>query len=274
MATEFVAFQPPPGDVLKDYDRSLPSDQQPSTIYTTFKEAMSVREAVFVEQQGVPLEKELDDDDARSFHWVVYASVGNTASPTTLTPKKITEDGDAQRRKSESTATRVPVGTIRLVPPPHAPHPLLGAGSEHRRVSITVDGDNSTRSDSPHPPSHSEPFVKLGRLAILPPYRGLGLSRLLISTALTWSRAHSSSILPPLAPTDIEAAKLDGGREDFIPWRGLVLVDAQRELQGLWEGAGFTRDEGMGEWVEEGIEHLGLWRRVDVAGLGGKVPLC
>ena len=255
MATEFVAFQPPPGDTLSSYDRTQPHDAQPSTVPKTFREAMEVREDVFVKEQNVPLENELDEDDPRSFHWVVYASVGNTAapSPSALRPVDATNT-DEERRGSESTATRVPVGTIRLVPPPHKAH------AEHTGHD-GVDADNSPKEYNED--WRNEPYIKLGRLAVLKPYRRLGLSKLLINSATTWATDHEYDIQPPKSPAEIEAAKQEGKAEE-LPWKGLVLVHAQTQVRRLWENAGFALDPKMGTWMEEGIEHIGLWKRLAV----------
>ena len=42
------------------------------------------------------------------------------------------------------------------------------------------------------------------------------------------------------------------------------MVHAQKQVQGFWEKYGFKVDEGMGTWDEEGIEHVGMWRRIAV----------
>ena len=63
------------------------------------------------------------------------------------------------------------------------------------------------------------------------------------------------------------AMGVDGGDEvgrERGEWKGLVLVHAQKEIERFWAGLGFVRDEGMGVWWEEGIEHVGMWRRVDL----------
>ena len=58
----------------------------------------------------------------------------------------------------------------------------------------------------------------------------------------------------------------DGGggdreREDG-EWKGLVLVHAQKEIERFWVALGFVKDEAMGEWWEDGIEHVAVWKRV------------
>jgi predicted GNAT family N-acyltransferase len=260
-ATEFISFLPPPGTALDAYIHNAPHDQQPSSVPATFKEAMEVREDVYVKEQKCSLENEVDTDDARSFHWVVYASVGTTSSPSP--PINSSPTGGAkgdERRASESTASRVPVGTIRLVPPPHTPH-------THAQ-SPEPTGDPK-RSDSKTPTyvcEPKEPYIKLGRLATIAPYRGLGLSKLLYNAAVNWASQHPTEIIPPMSPAELEAYKLEGKKEpDF--WEGLVLVHAQSDVQGLWEKFGFKVDKEMGSWIEEGIEHVGLWKRLPVKGL-------
>jgi hypothetical protein len=68
MGTPFIAFIGPTN--LDGYDRKLPPSKQPGNIPKTFLDAMEVREEVFVQEQGVPLDNEFDADDARACHWV------------------------------------------------------------------------------------------------------------------------------------------------------------------------------------------------------------
>jgi predicted GNAT family N-acyltransferase len=246
MTTEFVGFLPPPGDSIAQYDRKAHFDGQPDSVPDKFREAMSVREEVFVNEQGVPLENELDEDDARSFHWITYASVGTSHTSPPVSPTKQHRGGESHSRRASkdeerrgSTANRVAVGTIRLVPPPHPHH-------------HAPDGLESSRRT----------YVKLGRLATLPPYRKLGLSKLLINSALEWARENPREIVKPVAPAEAEIAKLEG-KEVQEPWNGWVLVHAQTEVEGLWTKYGFERDLQMGTWDEEGIEHIGMWKLLD-----------
>ncbi|TID17710.1 hypothetical protein E2P81_ATG10686 [Venturia nashicola] len=264
-ATEFIAFLPPPGAALDTYDHDALHNQQPGAIPATFREAMEVREDVFVKEQKCSLFNEVDEDDSKSFHWVVYASVGTTSSPSP-TIKPIPDVKDDERRASESTASRVPVGTIRLVPPPHAPHFTPSSP----RTMPSAERAEAQRSDSKTPlpqfyQEPKEPYIKLGRLSTLAPYRGLGLSKLLFNAAVNWASEHPSEIIPPKDPAEIEALKLEGKKEPDA-WEGLVLVHAQANVQGLWEKFGFMVDTKMGTWIEEGIEHIGLWKRIPVKG--------
>lgn len=243
MSTEFISILAPPGDTIASYDRKAPPDTQPDSVPSTFLEAMSIRKEVFCDEQGVPLENELDADDPRCWHWVAYASVGNTL------------DGGRGR---DGMASRVPVGTIRLVPPPHPPHP---APDSHHAIDHTEGDTGAVRHEEQE---DEEPYIKLGRLAILSPYRKLGLSRLLVSAALSWASKNPELILPPLEPTEAEAiAQRENGKEPPV-WKGRVLVHAQESVQGLWQKLGFVKDEGMGTWDEEGIMHVGMWRVLSI----------
>lgn len=161
--SDFINQVLPPGSKIAQYDRSKQSSQQPSDVPHAFIEAMSVREEVFVKEQKVPLENELDDDDQRSFHWIAYASVGAPKSPE---PKPvdapITEDiTDAERRKS--TGSKLAIGTIRIVPWPH-PEPGL-----HHDIET---GDNTKGRETSKMYDGKEAYVKLGRLAVLKQFRG------------------------------------------------------------------------------------------------------
>ncbi|MCJ1304098.1 hypothetical protein MMC08_006910 [Hypocenomyce scalaris] len=257
MSTQFTTLLPPPGPLIATYDRLAPSSTQPPSIPPTFLEAMSIRETVFVQSQGVPLENELDADDPRSWHWVVYASVG------------VPKGGGEERKGSESG--RLPVGTLRLVPPPHPPHPE--EGSKHLIDNAedaapagagasegAMKGEN--RSTSMH--DGKEAYVKLGRLATLEEYRGLGLGHLLVNTALEWVGRHWEEVSEGSSDPVEREREMEAGEGGEGRWRGLVLVHAQVAVEGFWRGMGFVKDEGMGEWWEEGIRHVGMWRRVEV----------
>ena len=237
--SEFVDFIRPMLDRYNLYNPSKPSTDQPKNdaadpakaIPRGFIDAMIVREEVFVKEQGVPLENESDEDDRRSFHWVAYASIPVKSSGSTP---------DSEGRKTSST--KIPIGTIRLVPPPHAPHPTP-SGSSH--------GSNV----------HKETYVKLGRLAVIKEFRKAGISKLLIETALAYIREHPYDLDPRLDPASIEASK-KGAANNF---KGLVLIHSQVGVQKVWKKYGFETDESMGVWDEEGIDHVGMWKKMDVS---------
>ncbi|KAH6644853.1 hypothetical protein C7974DRAFT_430510 [Boeremia exigua] len=266
--TEFMSTLPPPKGDLDEWDRTRPWNQQPgASAPLVFKDAMSVREEVFGEQ-GVPLEAEFDDDDARSWHWVVYASVGtSSASP----PKALLARSDSgntpadDARRASATATRLPVGTIRLIPPPHGPNKY--AADPH------PDADTPAALAAAHP---AEPYVKLGRLAVLAPYRKLNLSKLLVNAVLDFAAQQPDAIYVPPSPTTRELAALQGpGAARPLSWQGLVMIHAQAPLKHMWEKHGFREelrtDAGAVEiaaephWIEEGIEHVGMWKRLKIA---------
>ncbi|OCL08549.1 hypothetical protein AOQ84DRAFT_439506 [Glonium stellatum] len=168
MSTEFLSLLPPPGAALAAYDRTKRSDDQPASIPQLFRDAMSVREVVYVDEQGVPLENELDDDDARSWHWVVYASVGTTSTTSHSSVGSGSSVGDISghnhnasreeraeedRRRSSATASRVPVGTIRLIPPPHSPNPYLAHAGESPLAQVQSPGATATATTTATTPA-------------------------------------------------------------------------------------------------------------------------
>ncbi|KAF2087051.1 hypothetical protein K490DRAFT_15570, partial [Saccharata proteae CBS 121410] len=215
---------------------------------TAFRDAMSVRERVFVEEQQVPLELEFDDDDPRSCHWVVYASVGTSSAGSS-------DGGNGAPLEPTTTAHRVAVGTIRLVPPPH-PAPE----DHHVKLDYSRGAPPSESASTPQ-----EPYVSIGRLAIIPPYRRLGLATLLLNTALDWAANHPGEVVPLARPEQVELARAEG-KEREEEWRGLVLIHAQEHLEGWYGKSGFVTDEGLGRWEEDGIPilHVGMWKRVVV----------
>lgn len=172
----------------------------------------------------------MDDDDARSWSWVIYT-----------TPQK--PGGVPNGVETGEGGESVPIGVIRLVPPPHPPHETLVNPNPNR-----PDGGEGGW-DLTH-----EPYIKLTRVAVLPMYRGLGVSRRLVEMALEWARGHAGEI-------EAAYARVAGTRKE---WSGLVMVHAQSEVEGVYTRQGFTTDKRLGRWKEEGIEHVGMVRRIDV----------
>ena len=242
--SEFVDFIVPLRDRLKLFDSSRPATDQPKNDATDparaipqgFIDAMTVRQEVFCGEQQVPMENELDEDDQRSFHWTAYASIPVKSN----SPDRKPHDNQADAGRRISASTKVPIGTIRLVPPPHHAHP-------NGKYTTDVQKDN-------------ESYVKLGRLAVIKEFRKAGISKLLIETALTFAREHPYELMPQLEPSLMEHLNHDGALLDF---KGLVLVHSQTGVQKVWKKYGFETDESMGKWDEEGIEHVGMWKRVD-----------
>lgn len=262
MATSPPTLLEPPRGLA--WERSLPpAAQLNACIPPTFRDAMVVRTAVFVQEQNIPQENEYDADDARCAHWVLYSDVSK----------------------------ETPIGTIRLVPYPHGPHPVPGG--------VYVDGElvdttspsttdpsapaahpsstpTTTQPTAPssHPTTHEaksheeeeEPYLKLGRLAVLRTARGQGHAATLIRTALAWARDHPSYFDTPSSSPPSPAAKGQGGAPGPTAqrWNGLVLCHAQVDAVKVWERNGFRVDEAMGRWWEEGIEHVGCVLRVHV----------
>ena len=255
--SDFIDRVPPLRERLRYYDRTNPPSDQPANaaadpaknVPQSFIDCMTVREEVYVQEQKVPLENELDEDDERSFHWVAYASIGSHAAP---------ENGSSGRKSS--TSTKIPIGTIRLVPPPHPPHPQ--PGSHHKADALDVNpGQEKTNVHD-----GKEPYIKLGRLAVIKEFRKAGISRLLIETALQYARDHPYDMVPQYDPSKVEAARQDASNGGVgMEWRGLVMLHAQVGVQKVWKRYGFETDESMGIWDEEGIDHVGMWRRLEVS---------
>lgn len=185
---------------------------------------MKVRMRVFVEEQHCSVTAEIDEDDPRSWQWVLFVG-----APTMSTP--------------------IPVGVIRLVPPPHPPHELL-----------THPGDAATK-DIPSYDWTSEPCIKLTRVAVVPEYRGFGLGRRLVETALAWASRHAREI----DEAAVQLAERSHWAGAPVRWHGLVLVHAQTGVEGMYERLGFETDLSLGRWDEEGIEHVDMFRRIEVA---------
>lgn len=225
---------------LDGYDRRLPFSEQSIVLPNVFRDAMVVREEVFVKEQGCSILMEADPDDARSCHWVVY-----------------------DKLPGESKATAA--GTIRMVPFPHDTHPISGSSWEFdaeaedpvmtsKPIPYTID-----RATTYH--DGKEPYLKLGRWAVRKEFRGRGLANLLVKTAFDWARRNPTYFIPPLDVLTLDQSGQTVDADRTI-WRGLVCIHAQEYVVWAWAKLGFKLDEGMGKWTEAGIPHVGMFQRL------------
>ncbi|KAK8093751.1 acyl-CoA N-acyltransferase [Apiospora hydei] len=244
MGTPFISLLEP--SKLDDYDRTKPHDQQPCPVPKVFRDAMSVREAVFVDEQRMPLEFEYDNDDPRSCHWVVYASVSKVVELEQVDP----DSGLILRPRRSETHT-LPIGTMRIVPFPHPPHPQPDGWYEDYKLD---------RATTFH--DGQEPYVKVGRLAVLPAYRGRHMAGQLWVAARRWLETHPRYFDPSVTEKGMDALNAEQASE--IPhWGGLVCAHAQEAVIKTYERWGFKVDEGMGRWYEEGVPHVGMFLRLN-----------
>ncbi|TGO23228.1 hypothetical protein BPAE_0139g00050 [Botrytis paeoniae] len=262
-ATPFIQFLGPTN--LDGYDRKFPASEQPDHIPKTFLDAMEVREAVFVQEQGVPLENEFDSDDSRACHWVIYASVNETTDP------EVTDDDGNILQRKKSRTTSQPIGTIRLVPFPHPPHPEPGS-SYHADALETAPIPDGTipppyivdRATAYH--DGVEPYIKLGRIAVIKDCRGAGISKLLAGAAISWAQQNPTFFNPSVATMGMENVGASS-TEEIPVWKGLMCVHAQEQVAPAWAKWGFKIDEKMGTWNEEGIKHVGMFQRVKMVSI-------
>lgn len=263
---------PPPGS---QQPLTLPTPESPSppTNPPFFNDALSVRLEVFVDEQNCPAEFEIDDDDARSWQWVLY----HTKSEPEPDSESESGSGSGPGPGSGPGKNAVPVGVVRLVPPPHASHEGFVAAF----APAPVDTDTGTEPPAAAAAAAAapravtaagydldhEPYIKFGRVAVLSSYRGNGLARQLMETAMGWAEKNAGVMTAAFEGVfHRERARL--GLEPAQPpaWKGLALVHAQVEVEGLYKRLGFVTDERLGRWVEEGIEHVGMWKRLHVSG--------
>ncbi|KAL8860069.1 MAG: hypothetical protein Q9178_003619 [Gyalolechia marmorata] len=230
---------PPPGPAVLSIPTSLLSSltepgltppTPPKDVPPPYLSALRVRIPVFVTEQRCSLAGELDADDARSWHWIAF-------------------DNDQ------------PVATLRLVP---VTAEVVVGGAEQEFVAMEKecvglpDKDGRDKRSEPYHGATAmwdgrEPFIKIGRMATLASHRGRGIAQRLIEESLAWAATHGADLSSPGSE----------GLENIPQWSGLVLSHAQKSVQEWWGKMGFEVDEGLGAWWEEGIEHVGMWRRVD-----------
>ncbi|EQK99142.1 hypothetical protein G6O67_005892 [Ophiocordyceps sinensis] len=257
-----VAFLEPSN--LKGFQAGGSRDAQPPSIPRLFLDAMEVRGKVFVQEQKVPQENEFDSDDSRACHWIVYAKSNHTARP--VVPNGC---GNAVQPRQSSTR-KTPVGTVRLVPFPHDPHPK--AGGSYWNGALEGEQPASDNEDATAKPlladrptsfhDGQEPYVKLGRLAVVKECRGQRLAGLLVHAALSWLKANPSYF--DEAVTEPGSEQETSAHLETPKWEGLVCAHAQEQAVGAWAKWGFHVDDAMGRWFEEGIPHIGMFQRLNI----------
>jgi predicted GNAT family N-acyltransferase len=265
---------------------------------------MAVREAVFVDEQHIPLENEFDSDDPRAGHWTFYESIYEEDPPPPIEVRDPSTKEPVTSQPKEPKEIRVPIGTIRVVPFPHPPHPhrggsyvagkLINAGSLVCEIDpdapdptetvppLSEDGEKrlSGAFPSPWPPcvdratnlhDGQEPYLKLGRLAVVKDHRGFGVAGRLI-----WEAAESMQQRPDTFDTAWlpegmgDNSSSNGSSSTVLPssplprWNGLFCCHAQETAVKVWERHGFEVDEAMGRWLEEGIPHYAMFLRIAV----------
>ena len=234
-----------------------PSNPSPNT-NTVLDDALTLRRKVFIDEQNCSPANETDADDLRSWHWVVYSrtrpeeiNLGRIATGTTTG----STTGSTTGHGNEALLA---IGVIRLVPPPHAPHCLGGSTAETPEGSPKHGHEHEQAHEEEYDMLH-EPYIKLTRVAVLPEYRGKGIARHLVETAVDWARQWPGEI--QAAADRVRRDVYDANASAYAKWNGLVLVHAQVSVEGMYQRLGFKTDEGMGRWDEEGIDHVGMWRR-------------
>jgi predicted GNAT family N-acyltransferase len=179
-----------------------------------------------------------------------------------LEPEEKDKDGNIVRRKRSVTRT-TPIGTIRLVPFPHEPHPEPGS-------VYTFDASEAPLGPPPYIVDRAttyhdgkEPYIKLGRIAVVKEFRGAGVAKILANAAITWAQQNPTFFNPSVTSMGME--KMGATTLAEIPvWQGLVCAHAQEQVVPAWTKWGFKVDEGMGTWTEEGIKHVGMFQRLDI----------
>ena len=116
MPKDFVVFVPPPGDEARTQNAARPPGADPGpTVDAAYRDALMIRRAVFVDEQGCRADTEVDEDDFRGFHWVAYVSVKRQERP----------DNDTEVVAAQRSATVVPAATLRYVCPIEVFAPVL-----------------------------------------------------------------------------------------------------------------------------------------------------
>lgn len=85
---------------------------------------------------------------------------------------------------------------------------------------------------------------------------------LIVNAPMAWAKKNPTYFNPSVKSMGMENMGAHNAGE--IPqWKGLVCVHAQEQVE-VWAKWGFSLDEKMGKWVEEGITHVGMFQRLKI----------
>lgn len=185
------------------------SHPKPLTNAPIINDALTIRRKVFVDDGDFDAADEIDAEDARSWHWVIY------------------DNGEARNP--------VPVATIRMVPPP--------------QVSLNRLSHADRATYGPQYDFESEPAVRPSRMAVLKEYQGNQLAVRLMETVHSWAsenqRAINHAYMHSLQAVGGNSSALPNGKwsglvhvyglkhlEKFFPRIGYELLGEE----GFWEG--------------------------------------
>lgn len=181
--------------------------------------AVAVRLAVFVDEQGVPLAAELDERDRSAIHAIaiappeVLAAAGDGQDLLDEARSGMAARALAQAGKYLPLSLTGPRGSVRDV---GSIEPVVGTG----RLVRAGSG-----------------LARIGRLCVLPPWRGLGLGARLLRL--------------------LEEAALARGTTR-------VLVHAQVTARTFYEQHGYVLDGPPEVFLEDGIPHVRMTRRLSI----------
>jgi predicted GNAT family N-acyltransferase len=120
---------------------------------------------------------------------------------------------------------------------------IYNASSRPVATVRLVPPPHPTHPNGYHDPDE-EPYIKLTRFATIAQERGKGLGKVLLQMTLDWASTHGQGIIQG--------------------WNGMVLLHAQTSVEKMYTKMGFATDDKLGRWHEEGIEHVGMWKRIPV----------
>jgi GNAT superfamily N-acetyltransferase len=263
-----ILYQEPPGKALLEYDTLKHPTEQPLAVPPTIAAASQTREDVFVAMHPLlTYEYNLDYDDPRSVHFVAFSKSPNENA---VDPSSITDL--ESRNKFISRA----IGSLRFIPFPHYHlHPLPGAvfDKEALLAALEAEAASGPLFERPIPGYRQdrktkyhdgiEPYLKVGRMCVIPGWRGKGVMTELLRVGYEWLRANQG-----WATTSKVGGEVDGREKGIGWWKGLICAHADGGAQRAWEREGFVVDEEMGNWWIMGIKHVCMWKRIDLEGLG------
>ena len=256
---DLVPCLSPPGKSVHLYPVYDSDAPVPERVPNIFADAMIVRKAVFVDEQGCRLSEEIDADDEKAYHWVVYADFERPKRGAQSGKTQIAPTNEYQRCKARGGT--VAIGTIRLVLPPHGHHPLPSSvdGVGGVDVARIPGGDQMTDYHNGR-----ELYVKIGRMAVIDEWRGQGIAKFLVEKALHFANRNrrEMGLLPSSSEEEKKAKQELGIKFEDLKWHGLVLAHSQKSAISFYKKLGFIHDEKLGSWIEEGIEHVAMWKKL------------
>ncbi|KAJ2988471.1 hypothetical protein NUW58_g2608 [Xylaria curta] len=115
-----------------------------------------------------------------------------------------------------------------------------------------------------------EPYIKLGRVAVVSEFRKHNIADQIWNAAKNWLQENPAYFNPSVKELGFDVMRVSDAH-DIPKWNGLVCVHAPESDIKFYERWGFQVDKGMGKFSEDEIPHVGMFQRLKLQGTDPRI---